>query len=145
MQVAPQLPDLIDADLVAERLEDVQVRVGAALDPIAGVTQERGGERPRREPLPDPGGAVEDVGVRRSFGQRGAEQALGLDLLDEGLEAQRRSSTRSRTAAANSSGGSAPSSSTTRSGKREASCSYARPTSAWKPSPSRSIRSGAPS
>ena len=43
--------------------------------------------------------------MRRPFGERGAQQPLGLDLLDQGLEAQRRSSTRARTAAASSSGG----------------------------------------
>jgi hypothetical protein len=31
--------------------------------------------------LPDPGRPVEEVGVRNSFGERGAQEALGLVLL----------------------------------------------------------------
>ncbi len=86
VQVAAELADRVDPDLVAERLEHVEVGMDTAADAV-GVAQKLGGEGERGAALPDPARPVEEVRVRRPFGQRGAEEALGLVLLREGLEA----------------------------------------------------------
>jgi hypothetical protein len=86
VQVAAELPDRVDADLVAERLEHVEVRVHLARDPLA-VAEELAGERECSAPLPHPGRPMEEVRVGRSLRKRRAEQALGLVLLRKGLEA----------------------------------------------------------
>ena len=86
VQVAPQRADLVDQHLVADRLEHVQVRVRAALD-AARVADQLAGEDGRRAALADPGRAVEEVGVRRPFRERGREKALRLRLLRKALEA----------------------------------------------------------
>ena len=84
VQVAPQLADRVDADLVAERLQHVQIGVRAAKCPPRVAADERGAEGDREVTLADSRRAVEEVGVRR-FGERGREQALGLDLLGDGF------------------------------------------------------------
>ncbi len=119
MQVAAELAHLVDPDLVAVRLEDIQVRMCPARDP-AGVAEQFPREGDGGYSLTHSRRAVEEVRVRGAVRERGSQQPLRLGLLDQGLEAHK-SATRSRTAAAISSGGSAPSSSSTRSGKRSAS------------------------
>ena len=86
MQVAPQLADVVDPDLVADRLEHVEVRVRAAGDPV-GVAEQLAGERGRGRALSDAGRPVQEVRVRRPIGQSRAEEALRLRLLRKGLEA----------------------------------------------------------
>ena len=80
MQVAPELADRIDPDLVAERLEHVEVGMRAPLDP-AVVTEDDPGQLVGGPALADAGRPVEEVGVRDPLGERGAQQALGLVLL----------------------------------------------------------------
>jgi len=80
VQVAAQLADRVDADLVAERLEHVQVWMRAALHAPA-IAEHLGRQLVRRAPLADPGRAVEEVGVRDAVRESGPEQALGLLLL----------------------------------------------------------------
>ena len=86
MQVAAELADVVDPDLLAERLEKVEVRMAAALDARV-VAEQLGREAPRELPLADSGRAVEEVGVCRAFLQRRCQQALRLVLLRNGLEA----------------------------------------------------------
>jgi hypothetical protein len=85
MEVAPQAADRVDADLAAQRLEHVQVRMGAARDP-RGIAEQFARERDRGAPFAHTAGAVEEVGVRRTFREGGAEERLRLLLLREGLE-----------------------------------------------------------
>jgi hypothetical protein len=80
VQVAPQVADRVDADLVAERLEDVEVRVRAPLNASA-IAEDLGGELVGGAALADPGRPVEEVRVRDPLGEGGPEQALGLLLL----------------------------------------------------------------
>jgi hypothetical protein len=80
VQVAPELADRVDPDLVTERLEHIEVGMRAALD-TAGVAEHLARQLVRGAALPDPGRPVEEVGVRNSFGERGAQEALGLLLL----------------------------------------------------------------
>ena len=145
VQVAAQLAHLVDPDLVAERLEQVEVGVRAALDALA-VAEQLAGEGARRQPLPDAGRTVEEVGVRRPVGERRAEQPLRLVLLERAPRSSQRSSSarpnrrrelRPAAAfrrAARPARGSAPPAPRTRARPRPGS-----------PSPSRSIRSGSPS
>jgi hypothetical protein len=86
VQVAAEIPDRVDPDLVAERLEHVEVGMDAAADPVR-IAEELGREGDRRAPLPHPARPVEEVGVRRPLLEGGAQEALGLVLLREGLEA----------------------------------------------------------
>ena len=86
VQVAAQLADVVDPDLLAERLEEVEVGMAAALDARV-VAEQLGREAPRELPLADPGRAVEEIGVRRPLLQRGRQQPLRLVLLRNGLEA----------------------------------------------------------
>ena len=86
MQVAAQLADVVDADLLAERLEDVEVGMAAALDARV-VAEQLGREAPRELALADAGRAVEEVRVRRAFLQGRREQPLRFVLLRNGLEA----------------------------------------------------------
>jgi hypothetical protein len=80
VQVATELTDRVDPDLVAQRLEDVEVGMRAPLDATA-ITEHDARELVRGAALPDPGRPVEEVGVRDPLGERGAQQALGLVLL----------------------------------------------------------------
>ena len=86
VQVATELADVVDPDLLAQRLEEVEVRMAAALDPCV-VAKELGSEAARELALADAGRAVEEIGVRRALLQRGGEQSLCLVLLRNGLEA----------------------------------------------------------
>ena len=89
VQVPTQLTDVVDADLVAHRLEHVEVGVRAALD--AHVVAEQLRREQEREPaLADARRAVQEVRVRRSLGEGGREQALRLELLGDPVEAHRR-------------------------------------------------------
>ena len=85
VQVAPELPDRVDADLVAERLEDVEVRVRPPRDAVR-VAKQRAREGERGPALADSAGSVKEVGMRRPLGERRSQEALGLVLLREGLE-----------------------------------------------------------
>ena len=118
VQVAPQLADVVDADLVADRLEDVQVRMRAPLDPVA-VADQLAGERDRGAPLADAGRPVEEVRVRGPFGERCAQQPLRLGLLRKALEDVHGSPLRSLPAARS------PSTVVMRSGNISASARYA--------------------
>ena len=82
----PERPDRVDANLLADRLEHVEVGVRPPFDP-AVVAEQLGRERDRRGSLADPARPVEQVGVRRAFVQRGGEKALRLLLLKHALEA----------------------------------------------------------
>ena len=86
VQVAAKVADRVDPDLVAERLEHVEIRMDTATDPVR-VSKELGRESECRTPLAHAPGTVEEVGVRGPLDERGAEEALGLVLLREGLEA----------------------------------------------------------
>ena len=124
VQVAPQLAHLVDADLVAERLQHVKVGVRRAPHALVAVEQRRS-ERPRSEPLADPRRAVEEVGVRRLVRERARQQALRLVLLDDRLEGHRTDSTARQTSAATSARSRSPASPATettrqRSGSRAA-------------------------
>src|SRR5204863_9087972 len=90
VQVAPQRPDVIDPDLVAERLQHIQVWMRPALDACA-VAEQRGGEEKRCPLLADAGRAVQEVRVRGAFAERGFEQTLGVELLGNRLERHRSS------------------------------------------------------
>ena len=72
VQVAAQLPHVVDADLVADRLEDVQVGMRAALDARV-VAEELGREAARELALADAGRPVEEVSVHGPFRERGGE------------------------------------------------------------------------
>ena len=85
MQVAPQLADVVDPDLVAERLEHVQVGVRTPGDAVV-VAEQLGREEEREVALADAGRAVQEIGVRRPLAQRGRQEALRLVLLRDGLE-----------------------------------------------------------
>src|SRR5207253_6324025 len=86
VQVAAELPDVVDPDLLAEGLEQIEVGMAAALD--AGMVAEQlGGKAPRELALAHAGRAVEEVGVRRALLQGRCEQPLRLVLLRNGLEA----------------------------------------------------------
>ena len=86
MQVAAQLAHVVDPNLLAERLEQVEVGMSAALDARVVAEQLRR-EAARELPLADAGWAVEEIGVRRPFLQRRRQQPLRLVLLRNGLEA----------------------------------------------------------
>ena len=85
VQVVVQLADDVDADHVAERLDDPQVRVRAVDDP-AGVAEPGAREREGGLGLPDACRAVEEEGVRVTAGERGGQQPLGLGLLRKCVE-----------------------------------------------------------
>ena len=80
VQVVVQLADDVDADHVAERLDDPQIRV-RAVDDAPRVAEPGARERERRLGLPHAGRAVEEEGVRVPAGERGGQQPLGLGLL----------------------------------------------------------------
>jgi len=69
VQVAPHLANRVDPDLVAERLEDVQVGMRPPLDARVAAEQ-LGGKGQRRPPLADAGCPVEEVRVRGRVAQR---------------------------------------------------------------------------
>ena len=114
VQVAPHLADGVDPDLVAERLEHVQVGVRAPLDARVAAEQLRR-ERERRRPLADPGRPVEEVRVRRALGER--RRAAGASP----RPAQERCRSSSSTSSAISRGGRVPSIVWIRCGKTSAS------------------------
>ena len=72
MQVAAELADVVDSDLLAERLENIEIRMAPALDACV-VAEQLGREAPRELALADPGRAVKEIGVRGSFLQRGGQ------------------------------------------------------------------------
>jgi hypothetical protein len=86
MQVAPERADRVDPDLIAERLEHVEVGVRTPRDPLA-LADQLAGEGEGGPPLADPARSVEEVGVCRAVGERGAQERLRLLLLRKGLEA----------------------------------------------------------
>ena len=90
MQVAAQPADVVDANLVADRLEHVEIRVRPPLDTRV-LAEQLGGEEQREVALADAGRAVQEICVRRSLRERGGEEALGLVLLGDGFERHRRS------------------------------------------------------
>ena len=99
VQVAPHLTHGVDPDLVAERLEHVQVGMRATLD--AGVAAEQlGRERERGRALADPGRPVEEVRVGRALGKSRAQEPLRLLLLKNAVEARGAPLPRSRAAGA---------------------------------------------
>ncbi len=85
MQVVVQQADVVDPDLVAERLEHVQVGMGAT-GGATGVAEQLAGEGERRGLLADARRAMEQIGVRGAVSQRRLEQALGLVLLANAVE-----------------------------------------------------------
>ena len=86
VQVAAELADVIDADLVPDRLDEVDVWMRAALD-AAVITDQLAGERDGGRALADARGAVEEVRVRGPFVRDGRpQQALCLCLLRKALE-----------------------------------------------------------
>jgi hypothetical protein len=85
VQVAAKVADRVDPDLVAERLEQIEIGMGATRN-AARIAEELAGERKRSPPLPDPARSVEEIGVRRTLLQGGAEKGLRLVLLRKGLE-----------------------------------------------------------
>ena len=97
VEIAAQLPDVVDPDLLAERLEEIEIGMAAALDARVVAEQLRR-EAPRELALADAGRTVEEIGVRRPFLQRGREQPLGLVLLRNGFEAAHVPPSRSRPA-----------------------------------------------
>ncbi len=86
VQVAAQLADVVDADLVAERLEHVEIRVRAPRDACV-VAEQLGREQECVISLADAGRPVQEIRVRRAFGERRREQTLRLELFGERGEA----------------------------------------------------------
>ena len=85
VQVVPQRANVVDADHLAERLEEVQVGMRARQHaPLVAEQHAREGER--RGPLPHARRPVEQVRVRATFGERGGQEALRLELLRYGRE-----------------------------------------------------------
>ena len=115
--------DVVDADLVAERLEHVQVGMGAPLHPCV-VAEQLGGEQDREVALPDAGRAVQEIRVRRPLGERRGEQALRLVLFRYGFEVAHGSPRPARRRVARRRAA------TMRSGNRSASSRYAASTRA---------------
>ena len=85
VEVAPEPSHFVDANLVAERLEEVEVGMGAALHPAA-IAEQVGGERERGLLLADARRAVEEVRVHGPVVERGRQQALRHVLLDDLLK-----------------------------------------------------------
>ena len=85
VEVVAQLANLVDADLVAERLDDVEIWVGEPLD-AALVAQQFAGEAQGGAPLSHSRRAVEEVRVRRPFVERGRRAADCVCLLRKALE-----------------------------------------------------------
>src|SRR4029450_10514293 len=130
VQVAAEFADVVDPDLVAVRLEHVQVGMGTTLGAV-GIAEQLPGEGERGDPLPYAARTMKKEGGRGSFAQRGRQQLFGLRLLDQpfetdaysvttsprikadssalafvlGFVSQRRSSTRRRTISAISASG----------------------------------------
>src|SRR5262249_23551677 len=97
VQIAPQLAHIVDPDLLAERLEEVEIGMAATLGARAGARQVR--RQPTRKLwLADAGRAVEEIGVRRPLLERSRQQSLCLVLLRNGLEAAHVPPSRSRRA-----------------------------------------------
>ena len=86
VQVTAHLADGIDPNLVAERLEDVEVWVRPPDDPI-GVSDQGAREEKGRAALPRSGRPVEQVGVSRPFDEGRSQEALRVLLFRQGLEA----------------------------------------------------------
>jgi hypothetical protein len=86
VEIPPQGADRVDADLVAERLEDVEVRVDVPGRAVR-VAEQLAREGDRGPLLADSARAVEEIRVRGAFGDRGAKEALRLVLLRKRLEA----------------------------------------------------------
>ena len=74
VQVVVKLADDVDADHVAERLDDPQVGVRALDDP-PGVAEPRAREREGGLGLPDARRPVEEEGVRVTAAERGGRAA----------------------------------------------------------------------
>src|SRR6185312_3752495 len=86
MQVASELADVVDADLVPDRLDEVDVRMRPALD-AATVSDQLAGKGDGGRALADAGRAVEEVRVRGPFVRDGRpQQALCLCLLRKAVE-----------------------------------------------------------
>jgi hypothetical protein len=85
VQVPTEVADRVDPDLVAKRLEQIEVGMGATRY-AARIAEELARERERGPPLRDPARRVEEVGVRRTLRQRGAEEGFRLVLLRKGFE-----------------------------------------------------------
>src|SRR5439155_11573681 len=77
VQVTPELADRVDADLVAERLQHVEVGVGATRDPTR-LAEELPGERERGPSLADSGRPMEEerMGGLATPGERRREETL---------------------------------------------------------------------
>jgi hypothetical protein len=85
VQIAPHLADGVDADHLAQRLQDVEVGMRPPLR-ARGIAQQLAGEGECDAPLPDAARAVEEVRVRRAVGERGPQEPLRLLLLGYGVE-----------------------------------------------------------
>jgi hypothetical protein len=85
VQVPAQVADRVDADLVTQGLEHVEIGMGATGD-SGGVPDERSGEREGGAPLADAARPVEEVRVRGALGESSAQQRLRLVLFRKGLE-----------------------------------------------------------
>jgi len=72
VQVAAQLAHVVDADLVADGLDDVQIRMHAACDARA-FTDQLASEGYRRHPLSHARRSVEQVGVRGTLEEGGTQ------------------------------------------------------------------------
>jgi hypothetical protein len=86
VEVAAEVADRVDPDLVAERLEHIEVGMDAATDALR-IPKELGGKREGGAALAHSARSVEQVRVRRPVDKGSTEEALGLVLLREGLEA----------------------------------------------------------
>ena len=94
VEVVVELADDVDADHVAERLDDPQIGMRAIDDP-AGVAELRTRERERRLGLPDAGGAVEEKRVRVPILERGGQAGASPPAAPECSRTDRRSPRRS--------------------------------------------------
>ena len=95
VQVAPQLAHRVDPDLIAQRLEHVEIGMRAPADPRVALQQLRR-ECQGSPPLPHTGRPVEQVRVRRAFAHGRREQSLRLGLLRNAVEARQEPLARSR-------------------------------------------------
>ena len=137
VQVAAQLPDLVDQDRLALRLDDEQVGVLLDLDPVLVGGEQRRDERVRRVVLAGAPRAVQQVRVPRRLGCQPSRRAAS------GWPRTAHAPTPPRPGRPTVATSPPPSTSVTRPGSRRGESANASATAARNRSPSTSIRSAA--
>jgi hypothetical protein len=85
VQVAAQHPYVVDPDLVADRLQEVDIGMRSALD-ARRISDQLRREGDRGRALADARGPVEEVRVRGTLGEPRTQQPLSFGLLRKALE-----------------------------------------------------------